>query len=131
MIADSVLDEVSQSKFGLIDVFLFRIQVSFLWTHRCLLLLLSLAFHLPRSQPTEMVCASRVTISIYLMESYDLILFLGEKSKVAVESLELEKILVVDEYEHKVGGKLMEMRLLNARLEDYMKKRPRLMTLFY
>ena len=43
----------------------------------------------------------------------------------------VEKILVVDEYEHKIGGKLMEMRLLNALLEDYMTKRPRLMTLFY
>ena len=66
-----------------------------------------------------MVYASRVTISIDLKKYCDLIVFSGVKSMVVEESWVRVKILVVDECGYKVGGKLMEMQLLNAQQEDY------------
>jgi len=45
--------------------------------------------------------------------------FSGVKSMVVEESWVGVKILVVDEYGYKVGGKLTEMQLLGEQQEDY------------
>ena len=121
---------VYPKKVGLHGFALHRIPILPLWTGRLLRKLLRVAFSRPLSQPTKMVHASRVTISINLKKYYDLILFFEVKSKEVGESWGEEKILEVDGYGYKAGGRLMEMLLLNAQRVGYMMKKLHLLTLF-